>query len=480
MELPKTPQQKVRELMNHWMTETAVAVLIIVSVSLVLIEAALRPADPWFTTVVRTNQVITGIFVLELSLRFYGERRKRNFFRKYWYDILAVMPLFRAARFLRIFRLLRLFRVGVIAIRRLARSSKLFRVVRIEYVVVALIAITVVLMGALSLEQLEPGIGSLERSLWFAAMTVIAGEPVGYDATTRLGRLVTVTMMLGGLTVFAVITGTVSAVMVDTFRKLRISNMTIEDLNDHVVVCGWNQAGPLVIKELLHEDRRFEHIIVVSEREDLDDLPVIQAHPSRVMTVQGDYTRLSVLREVGLERAGYALLLADDSIEGRSSQDRDARTVLAAMLIEKVNDHIYTTVQLLNRDNESSLREIGVEEIIVSDEYVGNIMATVTKNRGIVSMLDELLTSQYGQQFFKDPVPPELVGMTVGDALVRLKEDYNATLLGVDKRPDRTRAERADVQANHASIEVNPPKDLKLEETHHLFVAAPGPLRSRD
>ena len=479
MQLPKTSKQKVRELMNHWVTETVVAALIIVSVALVMIEATLKPSHPWFTAVVRSNQVITAIFVIELSLRFYGERRKRNFFRKYWYDIIAVMPLFRAARFLRIFRLLRLFRVGVIAIRRLARISKLFRVVRIEYVIVALITVTVILMGALSLEQLEPAVGSLERSLWFAAMTVIAGEPVGYEATTRLGRLVTVTLMLGGLTVFAIITGTVSAVMVDTFRKLRISNMSIEDLNDHVVVCGWNQAGPLVLRELLNEDRRFEHIVVVSERDDLDELPVIQAHPSRVMTVQGDYTRLSVLREVGLDRAGYSLLLADDSIEGRSPQDRDARTVLAAMLIEKVNDHIYTTVQLLNRDNESSLREIGVEEIIVSDEYVGNIMATVTKNRGIVSMLDELLTSKYGHQFFKNPVPPELAGMAVGEAIVRLKEDYDATLLGVDTHPERTRAEQADLTASHATIEVNPPKDLVLEDHHHLFVAAPRPLDAR-
>jgi hypothetical protein len=95
-------------------------------------------------------------------------------------------------------------------------------------------------------------------------------------------------------------------------------------------------------------------------------------------------------------------------------------------------------------------------------------------------MLDELLTSQYGHQFFKDPVPPELVGMDVGDAMVRLKEDYNATLLGVDKRPERTRAERADVEASHATIEVNPPKDLVLEEKHHLFVAAPEPLRTRN
>jgi hypothetical protein len=62
---------------------------------------------------------------------------------------------------------------------------------------------------------------------------------------------------------------------------------------------------------------------------------------------------------------------------------------------------------------------------------------------------------------------------------VRLKEDYDATLLGVDTHPERTRAEQADLKASHETIEVNPPKDLVLEDHHHLFVAAPRPLDAR-
>ena len=178
-----------------------------------------------------------------------------------------------------------------------------------------------------------------------------------------------------------------------------------------------------------------------------------------------------MLREAGIERASFAMLLADSTKESRSSQDRDARTVLAAMLIEKLNKEIYTVVQLLNRDNETSLRQVGVEEIIVSDEYVGNIMATVAKTRGIVKMLDELLTSKYGYKFVKSKVPPELVGLPVGEVIGALKRDYDATLIGVDLGGEGSIEE---------SMKVNPPSDLILEESHRIILAASDNIQSSD
>jgi voltage-gated potassium channel len=459
--------------MGHWITEMVVAVLIVISVVLVVVEAGLSPQHRYFEAVVFSNDVITGLFVVELTLRFIGEKTKSRFFRTYWYDILAVLPLLRGVRLLRVLRLLRLFRFGVIAIRRLSRVSRLFRLVRVEYVIIGLIAVTVVLMGGLSIRYADPSLSSVGEALWFSLMTLIAGEPIGAQPATPLGRVVTVTIMIGGLTVFAVLTGTVSAVMIDTLRQMKLRPIAMEDLEDHVVVCGWNQAGRLIVEELLNDEERFPHIVVITETDEVEEEPVIQSHPGEVFTMQGDFTRMDVLTTAGIERASHALLLADESVEERTSQDRDARTVLAAMLIEKLNTEIYSTVQLLNRDNDTSLRQIGVEEIIVSDEYVGNIMATVTRHRGIVSMLDELLTSKWGHQFFKDSIPADIVGLEVNEAIGILKEDYDATLLGVDTK---------DPSAGHKVL-VNPPGDLVLKPEHELFIAGSRRLtdpRDRD
>lgn len=463
-------RKRIREGLNHKHTEIFIAIMIVLSVVLVLVELSMVPSHPMHAKIELINDLLTYLFIGELTLHYLVEQRKLRFLKKYWVDILAVIPLFRSFRIFRVFRLLRLFRFGVIMNRRLMRFSPMFRYIKAEYIFISLSIVVMVLMGAFSMRMAEgrtnPDFATLEQALWFSMMSLIGGEPINGNPQTRLGLLVTTVLMLGGLTIFAIFAGTVSAVMVNSLRNIKIRKVELEDLEGHVVICGWNRAGRLLLDELLLDKKRFKHFVVLCEDDRLQDDPHFMSLVDEVFFLKGDYTRMELLDRAGIKRASYAMLLADSTKEERSSQDRDARTVLAAMLIEKMNKGIYTVVQLLNRDNEASLRELKVEEIIVSDEYVGNIMATVAKNRGIVNVLDELLTSKYGHEFFKQPMPALLVGKTVLEAIAILKLHHDATLIGVDLHTGD----------GHHGVEVNPPADLVLLATHDLIIAAKQPI----
>lgn len=461
-----TTRDWVDRFINNTITEVVVAVLIVMSVTLILVDVAFADSlgvyGDWLSAV---NNVITAIFMVELTLRFVAERKKMRFFRRYWIDIIAVLPLFRVFRFLRVLRLLRLFRVGLILSQQLRSfTNPLFK---LEYVFVTLALFVVVVMGAISIRAAEGSenqdFGTLEQSMWFASMTLVSGEPVGGTPHTTFGRLVALTLMMAGLTVFAVFAGTVSAVMVDTLRRVRIMPIDVDELRDHCIVCGWSRSAGLILEELVH-DHHYSNVVVITELDDLEEHPFFQRHGRIACIIHGDFTRVDVLKEAGIDRARAAILLADESKEERSSQDRDARTVLAAMLIEKLNDKIFTAVQLLNRDNETSLRRAGVEEIIVTDEYVGNIIGSVVRNRGLTGMLDELLTSRYGHQFFKERLPSDLIGKNVADVMSALKRRYNATLLAVAYN------ERG------KGMVVNPPSDLVLTSETWVIIAASGPM----
>jgi voltage-gated potassium channel len=448
--------------MSHLATELAVAVLILASVALLVLEAALDPLDPARDVVAQVNDVITWVFVLELGLRFLGERVKRRFLRRYWLDVIAVLPLMRGFRLLRILRLLRLFRLGMIVSQRAAQLSSVFRVVKLEYVLGGFLVVVAVLMGALTLRFAEggaaDGLKTFEESLWFAVMTVAAGEPIGAEPTTRLGRMVTLSLMLGGMTLFAFFAGTVSAVMIDSLRKLRFKAMELDELLDHVIVCGWNISGSVFLAELMADERK-RHVVIITEKNGLEDAE-LGAHASFVHVLQDDFTRAAALRRAGVERASFVVILADEGNGERSPQDRDARTVLAAMLVERLNPAIHTTVQLLNRENEVSLREAGVEDIIISDEYVGSMMANVVKNRGMVPVIAEILTSRFGQQLFKVKAPASVHGMRAVDAMRVLKEVHDATLIAVE------------VEDDAAGFVVNPKADFVILPHHLLVVTA--------
>ncbi len=173
---------------------------------------------------------------------------------------------------------------------------------------------------------------------------------------------------------------------------LSVKELDLEELKNHIIICGWHRSAALIIEELQSDkEYRLCPIVLIAEfnSEPYLDHGIIDRN--RIYIIKDDYTKIEVLKKTSVEKAKIAFILPDKTIE-RSDQDRYARSVLAALIIEKLNKNIFTYVELLNRNNESHLQMAGVEEIIVSDEYSGNIMAATARNDRIISVLNELLT----------------------------------------------------------------------------------------
>src|SRR5690606_36313770 len=115
---------------------------------------------------------------------------------------------------------------------------------------------------------------------------------------------------------------------------------------------GWNRRVPLIINEVTQaRGHQQTPVVVVADVE--EQPPAMAAHAGNglVYFVRGDYTRPEVLEQVRVRHAKRAIIVADTTAP-RSDQDRDARTVLAALMIERMNPEIYTCAELLNHDNE--------------------------------------------------------------------------------------------------------------------------------
>ena len=241
--------------------------------------------------------------------------------------------------------------------------------------------------------------------------------------------------------------------------------MDLEELENHIVVCGWNRAANLLIEVLQSSEEYIDREIVLvaefseDEPETLFDQSRIA--PAMLHIVKGDYTRMDVLQRAGIPYASEAIILADKCLP-RSDQDRDARSILAALLIEKMNPEIFTCVELLNRNNAAHLNMVGVEEILVADEYAGNILANAQRTRGIIRMLDELFDPSVGNQFYKLPLPTPWIGKTVGDIYQQLKSEHGATLISLETRI-----------GEGYDILVNPPNDRELKESDRIMMIAP-------
>lgn len=451
---------------HHPWTDGTIMALIVVSVALIVVELTTVPDTLVHNLAVDAGHGLTWVFIAELLLRFAVAQNKRRFFRQYWLDIIAVIPFARSLRFLRLLRLLRIFRLGLLVNRRLANFSAIFRGATGEFLIIVTIIVITILFGAFGLRLTEgvsnPGFATFDQTLWWSVLSLVAGEPIGDTPVTPLGRIFALIVMMSGLTVFAMFTGTVSAVMVGRLRNLNVNEMDLDELRQHIVICGWNRSGRVLLDELAVDREAVSHgIVICAEFDQEPNLDNLDIDRNLVFVVRADYTRIDTLRRCGIPEAAVAIILADRTRE-RSDQDRDARSVLAAITIERMNDGIFTSVELINRENGAHLRMIGVEEIVVAEEYAGNMMAMTTRNRGIVALVEELLSTRHGNSFHKVRPPRRLIGKTVREIGNFLRDEHDAVLVAVE----RERPGQSD------EVFCNPRGDKIIEADDHVVVIA--------
>ena len=92
---------------------------------------------------------------------------------------------------------------------------------------------------------------------------------------------------------------------------------------------------------------------------------------------------------------------------------------------------LYTVAQLTNPQHTEILRMAGVEEIVVGDWFAGMIIGSATRNRGLVAVLDEILTAKHGNSFFSVPAPSTWDGRPVSELVTALHHDHGAVLISV-------------------------------------------------
>lgn len=445
--------------LHHPTVELGVLALVLASVLLQLAEAIFA-TSVWLPRMMQVGDALTIFFAMELSLRFWIARKKRRFFRRYWIDLLSLLPLMRPLRILRVFSVLRLHRAGVLLHRRMPFADDAFRQSASQATALAASSFTLVVLVAATLQAAEPvgsPLASFRSALWFSVFSLVGGEPIYGQPETTIGRTAALVVMLGGMTMFGVFVGIISAGMTTRLTQgVQLTEFDLDELQDHIVVFGWNRAGVQLLIELFALPETFRHgLVLVTEGALPEDLPD-GIDRSRFHHYQGDYTRIDVLEAVNIRRASKAVLLSDRQMP-RSNQDRDARTVLAALTIERMSPEIYTVAEVHNREAESLLSMAGVEEVVVGDWYAGAVLGSAVRNRGLVHVLDELLTGAVGNAFHSVLVPARLDGSTVAEVHHRLIDDHAATLLAVERQGTR---------------QVNPPPDLPLKSGDRLVVVA--------
>ncbi len=442
--------------------ELSIGLLVVASVVFTLIELSLPESSPLLSILDNLNEIMTWLFVLELILRFLATPIKRHFFQEYWLDILAVLPLlriFRVIRITRFLRLLRLLRLFTLFNRRSSLFKNLLQRGAPEYVIICGLIVLTVSVATFSLVGLErntyPQWGSLDKAFWTSFYMLFSGSPVPGVPKTLGGNIVVTFILFMNATIFAMFTGTVSAFMVD---KLKMEGQLTdwEQFSQHLIICGWNKTAEIIVRQYKAADKNNDLPVVVIAQLKEESSFIDAKLKEQIRLINDDFTKVSVLEKAGIRRAKTCIVLADKS-HGRSEQDADARTILAALTAERLNPAVYTCAELINREYGAHLEMGKVNDYVVSEEQNGFMLAQSALNPGLMNVFNELLTGEHGNQFYRLPIGERWVDKTFLELFAYLKQTHNAILVAVSEP--------------NGVFQINP-NDYRFQYQDHIIVIA--------
>ena len=85
----------------------------------------------------------------------------------------------------------------------------------------------------------------------------------------------------------------------------------------------------------------------------------------------------------------------------------------------------------MKSENRVHFERTHADELVVSAELTGALLAASARTHGLSGVIADLLTHPEGQELYRVPLPAELVNQSTRHALEVLKDQYDSLLVGV-------------------------------------------------
>ena len=297
----------------------------------------------------------------------------------------------------------------------------------------------------------ESWLDSFYRTVVTATLNGLDSPPHGAG-----GRLWTVAVVLGGVTIFAYVGAAVVEAIAGGILTGAIAERrrwkAIENLRDHFIICGYGLVGQRVGQEF--RAAGVPYVVL-----DFSETALAAARENDDLFVEGNGTEDEDLAQVGLARARGLV----------ASSDSDADNVYITLSARSQRPEIWIVARASDDDAGKKLKLAGADRVVTPYSSAGRVMASLVLKPQVTAFLDVVTTAE-GDDFLLEEIEVnqtcEHAGRTIRD--LRVRDETGAIIVALRKRDgtfDTTPSPDAMIEVGDVLIGVGTPEEIrKLED----------------
>ena len=268
----------------------------------------------------------------------------------------------------------------------------------------------IMVFGGIVLKLLETGdITEGENPFWWAIVTMTTVGYGDFAPVTTAGRLFSIIVMFGGISLISLLTATISSIFVA--KKIR-EGKGLEKINvtNHVIICGWNKHGTRIIQTIDHLAHGEKEIVLINDLSE-EKVTALRSRFRQIKLyfVSGDFTRENILEKASIRDSQTVVVIPNETDTILSSPDE--KTIFATMTIKSIDPNIRVVAYLMDKENLTHMKRTNVDEVVVSDDFGAYMVASHVIETGVPQTISHLLDETAASDHFRNEGGLILVGV---------------------------------------------------------------------
>lgn len=249
-------------------------------------------------------------------------------------------------------------------------------------------------------------------------MTVITVSTIGYGEIQQLstaGRVFNIFLIGASLTTTAFGITMLTRYVVDGeinlyFKHRRMTN-AINNLENHVILCGYGRNGKQAAETLFQHKVQFVVIEINVDKIEQDNLD-----GRKLLYIKGDATEDDTLIRAGIKKARALITALPD----------DADNVFIVLTARTVNNDIQIISRASYAGSVAKLKKAGADNVILPDKIGGTHMATLVTKPDVIEFID-YLAGEEGEAIHLEAVGYDVLPIDLKDKPLKVIMDWRKT-----------------------------------------------------